>query len=58
MANEDERQELQRQFPLYIVRAATDAEIDSLHGKTWDQMEKEAMDQALKEHGYENNHIA
>jgi hypothetical protein len=47
MASEEERKELKQAFPQWTVRVATEEEIDSLQGKTWDQMETEEMNRLL-----------
>lgn len=50
LATEEERQDLQQQFPMYSVRLANPEEIDQLHGKTWDQMEAEEIATAIAMH--------
>jgi hypothetical protein len=51
LATDRERHEMQAQLPnCYIVRAATEEEIDGLQGKTWEQMEAEEMAQAIAAH--------
>lgn len=53
LADEQERQDMQQQFPLYVVREATPDEVDSLKGKTWKEREAEEMTRLLRENGYE-----
>ncbi len=48
LANEEDRQELSALFPQYIVRLARADEIDGLQGKTWEEMEREQIEHAVK----------
>jgi hypothetical protein len=51
LATEQERREAQEAVgSQYIVRLATEEELESLNGKTWEQMEADAIAVAVQQH--------
>lgn len=47
LATEEERKDLTGLFHELVFRVATPEELDSLQGKTWDQMDAEEMQRLL-----------